>query len=100
MRDFVVSTVRPTDEGEAEALEISELQNLKNLIDGYSAGIYWDPAGKRFVTGQVDDDEDVVETKFNDKPFMVGEKTGRVYENIDDEDIFVGYKGVGQFKNM
>lgn len=100
MRDFVVSAVRPTDEGEAEALEISELQNLKNLIDGYSAGIYWDPADKRFVTGQEDDDEDVVETTFNDKPFMVGETTGRVYENINDEDIFVGYKGVGQFKNM
>ena len=100
MRDFVVLTIRPADEDEAETLEISQLQTLKNLIDGYSAGIYWDPAGKRFVTGDVDDDEDVVETKFSDKNFMVGENTGRVYENIHDEDIFVGYKGVGQFKNM
>jgi hypothetical protein len=31
---------------------------------------------------------------------MVGETTGRVYENIDDEDIFVGYKGIGQFEDM
>lgn len=100
MRDFVILTIRPSDEKEAETLELSDLQKVKNLIDGYSAGIYWDPTGKRFVTGEVDDDEDVVETKFGDKNFMVGENTGRVYENINDEDIFVGYKGVGQFKGM
>lgn len=100
MRDYVVITVRPSDEEEAEALEHSELLKLKNLIDGYSAGIYWDPTGKRFVTGSMDDDEDVVEETFGDKTFVVGETTGRMYENIDDEDIFVGYKGIGQFKNM
>lgn len=100
MRDYVVTTIRPTEEDEAETLELEELQKLKNLIDGYSAGIYWDPNGKRFVTGQTDDDEDVCETSFNDKIFMLGEETGRVYENINDEDIFVGYKGIGQFKGM
>ena len=100
MRDFVILTIRPSDEDEAETLELLELHKLKNLIDGYSAGIYWDPTGKRFVTGEVDDDEDVVETKFDDKNFMVGENTGRVYENMNDEDVFVGYKGIGQFKAM
>jgi hypothetical protein len=100
MRDFVILTIRPSDEDEAETLELSDLQKLKNLIDGYSAGIYWVPDSKKFVTGEVDDDEDVVETKFGDKNFMVGENTGRVYENINDEDIFVGYKGIGQFKGM
>jgi hypothetical protein len=55
---------------------------------------------KRFVTGASDDDEDIVEVEFNSKTFMVGETTGRVYENIDDEDIFVGYKGIGQFTGM
>lgn len=100
MHVYVVLTVRPTEEAEAEALEISELQNLKNLIDGYSAGIYWDPSGKRFVTGETDDDEDVIEITFADKTYMIGDNTGRVYENINDEDIFVGYKGIGQFKGM
>jgi hypothetical protein len=100
MRDYVIMTVRPSEEKDAEALELSELLKLKNLIDGYSAGIYWDPNGKRFVTGKSDDDEDIVEVEFKDKTFMVGETTGRVYENIDDEDIFVGYKGIGQFTGM
>jgi hypothetical protein len=100
MRDYAVLTVRPTEEAEATTLELKQLLELKNLIDGYSAGIYWDPSNKRFVTGQTDDDEDVIETTFNEKDFMVGDTTGRVYENIDDEDIFVGYKGIGQFKGM
>ena len=101
MRDFVVLTVRPTDEGEAETLEISQLQTLKNLVDGYSAGIYWDSAGKRFVTGpDAGDDDDVDKIEFNNINYYVCEANGRVYENINDEDIFVGYKGVGQFKNM
>ena len=100
IRNYVIMTVRPSEEKDAEALELSELLKLKNLIDGYSAGIYWDPNGKRFVTGSTDDDEDVVEAEFKDKQFMVGETTGRVYENIDDEDIFVGYKGIGQFEDM
>ena len=97
MRDYVIMTVRPSEEKEAETVDLSE---LKNLIDGYSAGIYWDAIGKRFVTGASDDDEDIVEVEFNSKTFMVGETTGRVYENIDDEDIFVGYKGIGQFTSM
>ena len=97
MRDYVIMTVRPSEEKEAETVDLSE---LKNLIDGYSAGIYWDAIGKRFVTGKSDDDEDIVEVEFKDKTFMVGETTGRVYENIDDEDIFVGYKGIGQFTGM
>ena len=97
MRDYVIMTVRPSEEKEAETVDLSE---LKNLIDGYSAGIYWDAIGKRFVTGKSDDDEDIVEVEFNSKTFMVGETTGRVYENIDDEDIFVGYKGIGQFTSM
>jgi hypothetical protein len=100
MRDFVIMSVRPSEEGDAESLELSELQKFKNLIDGYSAGIYWVPESKKFVTGMVDDDEDVEETEFDNKTFMVGDNTGRVYENIDDEDIFVGYKGIGQFKDM
>jgi hypothetical protein len=97
MRDYVIMTVRPSEEKDAETVDLSE---LKNLIDGYSAGIYWDAIGKRFVTGKSDDDEDIVEVEFNSKTFMVGETTGRVYENIDDEDIFVGYKGIGQFTGM
>jgi hypothetical protein len=97
IRNYVIMTVRPSEEKDAETVDLSE---LKNLIDGYSAGIYWDPNGKRFVTGSTDDDEDIVEVEFKDKTFMVGETTGRVYENIDNEDIFVGYKGIGQFEDM
>jgi chromosome segregation ATPase len=48
MRDYVIMTVRPSEEKDAETVDLSK---LKNLIDGYSAGIYWDAIGKRFVTG-------------------------------------------------
>lgn len=101
MADYVVMTIRPADEKDAETLEYSELVKLKNLIDGYSAGIYWDPIGKRFVSGpDADDDDDVDEIEFNNINYSVCDANGRVYETSEDGDVFVGYKGIGQFKGM
>jgi len=101
MYDYAVMTVRPAHESEAETLEYDELVKLKNLIDGYSAGIYWDPFGKRFVSGpEATDDDDVDEVEFEDIHYSVCETNGRVYEMSKDGDIFVGFKGIGQFKSM
>jgi hypothetical protein len=101
MYDYAVMTIRPAHESDAETLEYNELVKLKNLIDGYSAGIYWDPIGKRFVSGpEAGDDDDVDEIEFEDIHYSVCDANGRVYEMSGDGDIFVGFKGIGKFKNM
>ena len=101
MRDYVIHTVRPSEEKDVETLEHSELVKLKNLVDGYSAGVYWDPNGKRFVSGpDATDDDDVDEVEMDMIKYSVCEANGRVYEMTDDGDVFAGFKGVGKFKNM
>ena len=47
-----------------------------------------------------DEDEDVDEVTFNSKNYVVGAKTGRVYEVLETGDKFVGFFGVGAFKAM
>lgn len=101
MRDYVIHTVRPSEEKDVETLEHNELVKLKSLIDGYSAGVYWDPSGKRFVSGpDATDDDDVDEVEMDLIKYSVCEANGRVYEMTDDGDVFAGFKGVGKFKNM
>lgn len=101
MRDYVIHTVRPSEEKDVETLEHNELVKLKNLVDGYSAGVYWDPNGKRFVSGpDATDDDDVDEVEMDLIKYSVCEANGRVYEMTDDGDVFAGFKGVGKFKNM
>jgi hypothetical protein len=63
--------------------------------------VFWDAENGDLITGPEEDpDEDLEEEKFHGKTFAVGVKTGRVYETVDDKDVFVGFKGVGQFKDM
>jgi hypothetical protein len=40
------------------------------------------------------------EVKFEGLKYVVGDKTGRVYEARDTGDIFAGFIGVGKFKKM
>jgi uncharacterized protein YlzI (FlbEa/FlbD family) len=47
-----------------------------------------------------DPDEDVDEIVFEGKKYVVGDKTGRVYEAHDSGDVFKGFIGVGAFKTM
>jgi hypothetical protein len=96
--------VIPEMSSAANIVELSpeELRGIKMTaeIDG-KPGTYWDADNGRFVKGpESDDDEDVVEVKFNGKDYVVGEKTGRVYESNTDGDVFAGFAGVGKFKAM
>jgi hypothetical protein len=47
-----------------------------------------------------DEDEDCTEVNFNGKMYSVGDKSGRVHEVHGGGDFFVGFIGVGQFKEM
>jgi hypothetical protein len=83
---------------------LEELQNNKHLIvvgaDG-PQNLFWDGLKSHFVRGpDTDSDENLKETKFENKTYYVGLKTGRVYQEVDDIDIHVGFVGVGKFKNI
>ena len=83
--------------------DVEELQNNDMLVtvDGSPDGVFWDGKNGHWVRGPAAiDDEDVVEVKFNGKDYMVGEQTLRVYQETDNRDEFVGYLGVGKFREM
>ena len=85
-----------------EILALDELQKLAltATLPG-KPGTFMNAATGKFVTGPAfDEDEDSTEVKFNGKEYAVGDKTGRVYECHGDTDVFVGFVGVGQFKEM
>lgn len=83
-------------------VSIEELRaiSMTATLDG-TPDTLWDADKGRFVKGpDSDEDEDVVEMKFNSKDYVVGEKTGRVYEVRETGDIFAGFAGVGKFKGL
>lgn len=94
----------PSNAANIHALDLEDLQAIEMIavLDGPEhAGVYWDADNGRYVRGpDADADEDIVETKFRGKSYMVGEKTGRVYEETDNRDVFHGFVGVGQFREM
>lgn len=83
-------------------VSIDELRKISTTATmGDSADTLWDADKGRFVKGpDYDSDEDVVEVVFNDKDYVVGEKTGRVYEVRESGDVFAGFSGVGKFKGL
>ena len=105
MKDFasskkvVIPEAMPED---AEVVTLTYNQLLKAKVAGaYGAGVYWDLAKKRFVKGpDAVDDEDATEVTFHGSVYMVGETSKRVYTINDDADVFVGFVGVGAFKEM
>jgi len=94
----------PSNAANIHTLSLEELRAIEMTatIDGPEyAGVYWDADNGRWVRGpDRDDDEDVLITTFRGKSYYVGEKTGRVYEDTDDRDVFHGFIGVGQFRGM
>jgi hypothetical protein len=94
----------PSNAANIHTLTLEDLQTIEMtaVLDGPEhAGTYWDADNGRYVRGpDADSDEDLVETKFRGKTYMVGEKTGRVYEETDNRDVFHGFIGVGQFRDM
>jgi 2',3'-cyclic-nucleotide 2'-phosphodiesterase (5'-nucleotidase family) len=83
-------------------ISLKELQSISMLTHmGESVRLYWDGDNGRVVQGpDRDDDEDFEEIKFNGKDYVVGQKTGRVYEALDQGDVFAGYVGVLKFKML
>jgi hypothetical protein len=105
MKDFartkkpVVPETVPED---AEVVTLKHNQLLKTtVVDKYGPGVYWDADKKRFVKGpDAVDDEDVAEVTFEGSTYMVGETSKRVYMVTDENDVFVGFAGVGKFAAM
>jgi len=80
---------------------LKELQGIGMTATIDPTGTFWDADNGRFVKGpEADDDEDFEDAKFEGKAYVVGEKTGRVYEARDSGDVFAGFIGVGKFKKM
>jgi hypothetical protein len=88
--------------GAVTALTLDELHAIKTIATVNPVGNFWDADNGRFVSGPAqDEDEDFTdEFDFDGKKFIIGEKTGRVYEVRDSGDVFAGFVGVGKFKGM
>jgi hypothetical protein len=81
---------------------LSQLQKLDMVTAVDPKGTFWDADNGRFVKGpDADDDEDFSEVEFEGKQYVVGDKTGRVYESVNGVDVSTGgFVGVGKFKKM
>jgi len=82
-------------------LTLEELQSIELIsrTDTLEKGVYYDADNGRHVTGpERDQDEDLDDKTFKKTKYVVGEKTGRIY--LDDDESFVGYIGVCEFKEM
>lgn len=95
----------------SNAVEIDTVGDIEDLVnneflvtvEGSPDGVFWDGKNGRWIRGpQAVDDEDLVETKFNSVTYEVGEQSTRVYtfNEMTDRHEFVGYVGVGKFKDM
>lgn len=92
-----VATIHNVDLETLQAIEIVSTPT------GPKTGIYWDGDEGRWVKGpDAEPDEDLVELGFKKETYVVGEKSGRVYKESEDEgpDVFQGFIGVGEFKDM
>ena len=93
----------PSNAANIHDLTLEKLRAIDMLAtpDGGPVGVYWDADDGRWVRGpEQDDDEDLIEKKFKGKTYAIGETTGRVYETTDDRDVFVGFAGVGAFRDL
>jgi len=105
MRHFAESKAPKKEEpvvetSEPKVVTIEDLKKVDLLTEVDTPGVFWNGDDGVFVTGPAEEDEDMTEIKFNSKDYVVGEKTGRVYEVSDSKDVFVGFAGIGKFKTM
>jgi len=107
MRDFANLQTNKEEKKEevkkitVHKLTLEELQSIEMISrsDELEKGVYYDADNGRYVTGpERDQDEDLDDKTFKKTKYIVGEKTGRIY--LDDDESFVGYIGVGEFKEM
>lgn len=108
MRDFANLQTKKTEEKEEtqedtiHKLTLKQLQAITLLSESekLGKGVYWDGDSGRQVTGpDRDDDEELDEKTFKKTKYIVGDTTGRIYTDDDDQE-FVGYIGIGKFKEM
>jgi len=88
------------DERDTATVSLEDLQAIKTTATIEPVGTYWDADTGRYVKGPDAADEDCDVVSFEGKEYGVGEKTGRVYLEVNDLDVFQGFIGVGAFKNM
>jgi hypothetical protein len=89
------------DERDATTVSLEDLQAIKTTATIEPVGTYWDADAGRYVKGpDADADEDCDVVSFEGKEYGVGEKTGRVYLEVNNKDVFQGFIGVGKFKTM
>lgn len=98
-------TVPAIDTSKIQTIPLKELQGIEVTADlsPEHVGTYWDADKGRWVRGpDAVEDEDLEEMGFKMKSYMVGVKSGRVYVESETEgpDTFVGFVGVGQFREM
>ena len=108
MRAYVATIVGaaiPADapgDDDIPATSIADLEKMKAaLVEAYGPGVYWNAETKTFIKGPAaDEDEDVTETTMGGNKFAVGDKTRRVYREVDGVDVFEGFLGIGKFATM
>ena len=108
MRCYVATVsggAQPKDapaEDEIPSASVADLEAMKAaLVEAYGPGVYWNSVSKSFIKGpDADEDEDVTETTMGDNKYAVGDKTRRVYREIDGADVFEGFLGIGKFATM
>ena len=91
----------PKSDGSVVETTLEDLQaiNITATID--PIGTYWDADNGRYVKGpDAEPDEDCDVVNFEGKEYGVGEKSGRVYFEVEGRDEFQGFIGVGKFKAM
>lgn len=94
-------TVKMESSATVVDITLKELQDIGMTATIDPPGTFWDADNGRFVKGpEADDDEDFDELTFDNVKYVVGEKTGRIYEARDTGDVFAGFIGVGKFKKM
>lgn len=99
----VKSPPPPSNAAPIDSLTLDELRSIEMLAtpDGGPIGVFWDGDDGRWVRGpEQDGDEDLVEKKFKGISYAIGETTGRIYETTDNRDVFVGFAGVGKFREL
>lgn len=96
----------PAKPAAIQQLSLSDLQKIEMLAvpsGDENIGIYWDADKGRWVRGpDAVEDEDLEEMGFKMKSYMVGVKSGRIYVESETggADTFVGFVGVGKFRDM
>jgi hypothetical protein len=93
----------PSNVADIFDLTLDDLQTIEKIAtpEGGPVGVYWDGDFGRWVRGpEEDSDEDLTDKKFKGTSYAVGDTTGRIYETVDKKDVFVGFAGVGKFREF